>query len=104
MTRDPILFRVDGTHTTGWERLARCLTFGMALQRRRRPTYFLSRLEPNGLAITVKRTGHEWLEADGPVGTDDDLAETIHEMRRLRPAAVVVDAPAATEDCLSALA
>src|SRR5436305_1801923 len=44
MNRDPILFRVDGTPRTGWERLSRCLVFAAALQRRRRPTYFLSQL------------------------------------------------------------
>src|SRR5262249_26344419 len=30
MTRDPILFRVDGTSRTGHERLYRCLTYAAA--------------------------------------------------------------------------
>ena len=55
MNRDPILFRVDGTPRLGWEQLARCLTFAAALQRRRRPTYFLSDLEPASLALSIKR-------------------------------------------------
>jgi spore coat polysaccharide biosynthesis predicted glycosyltransferase SpsG len=103
MNRDPVLFRVDGTTQTGWERLNRCLTYALALQRRRRPTFFLSQLEPASLAINLKRVGNEWLEADGPAGTEDDLSETIQEIRRLRPAAVVVDAPEVTEDYLNEL-
>src|SRR5581483_11142023 len=66
MNRDPVLFRVDGTVRTGWERLARCLTFAAALQRRRRPVYFLSQLEPGALGLNVKRAGNEWLDADSP--------------------------------------
>lgn len=103
MTRDPILFRVDGTTHSGWERLARCLLLAGALQRRRRPTYFLSRLEPAALALGIKRAGNEWLEADADSGTADDLAELIQETRRLRPAAVIVDAAEAGEDYLQAL-
>lgn len=103
MNRDPILFRVDGTSQTGWERLSRCLVFAAALQRRRRPTYFLSQLEPASLGLSIKRAGNDWLDADGPAGTQDDLAETIQEIRRLRPAAVVVDAPEASEEYLKEL-
>jgi spore coat polysaccharide biosynthesis predicted glycosyltransferase SpsG len=103
MNRDPILFRVDGTRTSGWEHLARCLTWAAALQRRRRPTYFLSQLEPASLGLAIKRAGNDWLEADGPAGTEDDLAETIQEVRRLRPAAVIVDAPQAGEAYLAEL-
>ena len=87
MNRDPILFRVDGTTQTGWERLARCMALAAALQRRRRPTYFLSQVEPGSLALSIKRTGNEWLDADSLAGTPDDLTETIQEIRRLSPAA-----------------
>lgn len=103
MNRDPVLFRVDGTTQLGWERLNRCLTYAMALQRRRRPTYFLSRLEPASLALNIKRVGNEWLEADAPVGSEEDLAETIQEIRRIGPAAVVVDDPNASEEYLNEL-
>jgi UDP-2,4-diacetamido-2,4,6-trideoxy-beta-L-altropyranose hydrolase len=103
MNRDPILFRVDGTQRTGVERLFRCLAFAAALQRRRRPTYFLSQLEPAHLAQSIKRAGNEWLEADGPAGTEDDLSETIQEVRRLGPAAVVVDAADVGESYLGEL-
>ncbi len=103
MNRDPILFRVDGTSQTGWERLSRCLVFAAALQRRRRPTYFLSQLEPGFLGLAIKRAGNDWLDADGPPGTPDDLAETIQEIRRIRPAAVVIDAPEASEEYLKEL-
>src|SRR5947209_9171113 len=102
MNRDPILFRVDGTVQMGWERLTRCLTFAAALQRRRRPTYFLSQLEPASLALGIKRAGHEWLEADSRAGTAEDSTEIVQEIRRLRPAAVVVAAPDPTQACPSA--
>jgi spore coat polysaccharide biosynthesis predicted glycosyltransferase SpsG len=104
MNRDPILFRVDGTTRSGWEHLTRCLTFAAALQRRRRPTYFLSQLDPASLALAIKRTGNSWLEADAPAASAEDLGETVQEIRRLRPAAVVVDTPEATEAYLAELA
>jgi len=104
MNRDPILFRVDGTVYQGWERLTRCLTFAAALQRRRRPTYFLSQLEPGSLGLNVKRAGNEWLEADGPAGSQEDLDETIQEVRRYNPAAVVVDAQDISKEYLTELA
>jgi spore coat polysaccharide biosynthesis predicted glycosyltransferase SpsG len=103
MTRDPILFRVDGTTRSGLEHLSRCLTFAAALQRRRRPTYFLSQLEPACLALNIKRAGNNWLDSDGPVGSREDLAETLQEIRRLHPAAVVVDSPEASEPYLAEL-
>jgi len=104
MNRDPILFRVDGTIGQGWERLTRCLTFAAALQRRRRPTYFLSQLEPGCLGLNIKRAGNDWLEADGPAGSPEDLDETIQEVRRLNPAAVVVDSLDISKEYLTELA
>jgi spore coat polysaccharide biosynthesis predicted glycosyltransferase SpsG len=104
MNRDPILFRVDGTVQMGWERLTRCLTFAAALQRRRRPTYFLSQLEPASLGVNIKRVGNDWLEADGPAGSPEDLEETLQEIRRLNPAAVVVDTLDVSKEYLSELA
>lgn len=104
MTRDPILFRVDGTSEAGWERFNRCLAFAAALQRRRRPTYFLSQLEPNGLAIPLKRAGNEWLPATNASGTEGDLEQTVREVRRLAAAAVVVDSPSVGESYLAELA
>ncbi len=101
MNRDPVLIRVDATPTTGYEHLARCMTFAAALQRRRRPTYFLSRLEPNSLALAIKRAGHEWLEADNLAGSVDDSVETVQEIRRLRPAAVIVDGAEISEPYLT---
>src|SRR5262249_57488311 len=73
------------------------------VQRRRRPAYFGAHLEPGALGVGLKRAGNEWLDADSPAGTAEDLAETIQEVRRLQPAAVVVDAPAGQEDYLQAL-
>ncbi|MCI0464076.1 MAG: polysaccharide biosynthesis protein [Gemmataceae bacterium] len=103
MNRDPVLIRVDATPRTGYEHLARCLIFAAALQRRRRPTYFLGQIEPTTLGFVVKRGGNEWLSADAQAGTPDDLAETLQEVRRLRPAAILVDAPQVTEGYLTEL-
>lgn len=104
MTRDPILFRVDGTPEAGWERFNRCLAFAAALQRRRRPTYFFAQLEPNALAMPLKRAGNEWLPATGSAGTEGDLDQTIREVRRLGAAAVIVDSASVGENYLAELA
>lgn len=103
MNRDPILFRVDGTPQTGWEHFARCQALAAAIQRRRRPCHFLSRLEPASLVLPLKRSGNEWLAADHTPGTPEDLDEVVREVRRLRPAAVVVDIPEVSEDYLAEL-
>ena len=104
MTRDPILIRVDGTSRTGHERLARCLILAAALQRRRRTAYFLSQLDPGWMGLNIKRAGNEWLEADNPAGSGDDLAELMQEVRRLEPAAVIIDEENVSEDYLSEIA
>jgi spore coat polysaccharide biosynthesis predicted glycosyltransferase SpsG len=103
MNRDPILIRVDANARTGYEHLARCQTLAAALQRRRRPTYFLSRLEPPSLGVAVKRGGNEWLRAEQTAGSGPDLEPTVQEVRRLRPAAVIVDGPEASEAYLAGL-
>lgn len=101
MNRAPVLIRVDATPETGYEHLARCLTFAAALQRRRRPAYFLAQLEPTSLAFLIKRGGNEWLPADAAAGTHEDLVETIQEIRRVKPSSVLVDAPGVPEGYLS---
>ena len=103
MNRAPVLFRVDADRQTGYESLYRCVTFAAALQRRRRQAYFLSQLEPNSLAMMIKRGGNDWIAASEPAGTPNDLDDTIREIRRLQPVAVVVDTAAANEDYLNAL-
>lgn len=103
MNRDPILFRLDLTTPGGWERLGRCLIYAAALQRRRRPTYFLAQLEPRSLGLAIKRAGSDWLDADAVAGTPEDLSEMIQEIRRLHPAAVIVDAPNASKEYLGEL-
>src|SRR5215471_13339853 len=103
MTRDPLLIRVDATNAKGQERLARCLTLADAVQRRRRPVHFLSQLEPNSLAMPIKRGGNEWVSMSHPAGTPEDAAEVVREIHRLRPAAVVVDDADVTSDYLSEL-
>src|SRR5260370_12400882 len=103
MNRAPVLFRVDAGPRVGWEHLYRCLVFAGALQRRRRPAYFLSQLEPGSLGLNVKRAGNDWLAADAVAGTPEDLEETVQEIRRLRPAAVIVDSPDVSEEYLARL-
>ena len=103
MTRNPILFRVDGTSQTGWEAFWRSLAFSAALQRRRRPISFLSQLEPTELPFAVKRVGNSLIRTEHPLGSDADLFHTIQEIRRLNPAAVIVDHPDVREDYLRAL-
>lgn len=103
MNRAPVIFRVDASPQNGWENLTRCSILANALQRRRRPAYFLSQLEPGFLGLQLKRSGNEWLDADSPIGTPEDLAELTQEIRRLQPAAVIVDSPNATEDYLQAI-
>jgi spore coat polysaccharide biosynthesis predicted glycosyltransferase SpsG len=103
MNRAPVLFRVDGTLDSGYESLYRCATFAAALQRRRRPAFFLSRLEPATLAATVKRGGNDWIPADHPAGSTEDLDQIVREIRRLQPAAVVVDSAIIGEDYLNSL-
>jgi spore coat polysaccharide biosynthesis predicted glycosyltransferase SpsG len=80
------------------------MTYAAALQRRRRPTYFLSQLEPASLGLQIKRVGNEWIEAGAPAGEQEDLSETIQEIRRLRPAAVIVDAPNVSAEYLQEIA
>jgi spore coat polysaccharide biosynthesis predicted glycosyltransferase SpsG len=102
MNREPVIVRVDGTSSCGWEGLARCLSLAYALQRRRRPCYFLGQLEPVlPLVAAVRRAGEEWLEADAPAGQPDDLEELTQEIRRIRPAAVILDSPSIGPDYLA---
>jgi spore coat polysaccharide biosynthesis predicted glycosyltransferase SpsG len=103
MTRAPVLFRVDAAPGVGWEHLWRCLVFAAALQRRRRPAFFLSQLEPAALAVNVKRGGNEWIQACHRAGQREDLDELMREVRRIGPQAVVVDSPEAGEDYLGAV-
>jgi spore coat polysaccharide biosynthesis predicted glycosyltransferase SpsG len=100
MNRDPILFRVDGTPQTGTERLFRCLTYAAALQRRRRPCFFLSQVEPAPLIFALRRGGNDHLPAEHRVGSQEDLDQTVREIHRLGPAAVVVDAAEVGEEYL----
>jgi len=104
MSRSPVLFRVDADPEQGYEQVSRCHVFAAALQRRRRTAYFLSRLDPGSMILPLKRGGNEFMEAESPIGTKEDLEETLREIRRLSPAAVVVDSPNADEDYLSRLA
>jgi len=104
MNRDPVLLRVDANPRTGFERFARCLVLAAALQRRRRPVYFLSNLEPNSLAMTVKRGGNNWTAVDHPVGSANDLRQTADLVRQHHAAAIYVDDPEAGQDYYAELA
>jgi spore coat polysaccharide biosynthesis predicted glycosyltransferase SpsG len=103
MNREPILIRVDATPEQGYEHLVRCQILAAALQRRRRPTYFLSRLEPASLGLNIKRAGNEWLPQEHPAGSPADLEVLLAEVQRLRPAAILLDSPELSEAYLAAL-
>lgn len=101
--RGPILFRCDATPELGYERFYQCMSLAAAMQRRRRGTYFLSYLDPLGLATTIHRANNDWIAAEAPVGGSDDLAATVSEIRRLNASAVVVASLDANADYLAAL-
>ena len=103
MDRSPILFRCDGTRTTGWESLYQCLTYAAALQRRRRAAYFLGNIDPFPLIAQISRGGNEYIPAQHQVGTAEDCDATIREVRRIGAAAVVVASPGVTVDYLREL-
>lgn len=103
MSRSPVLFRVDADTIAGHESMSRCQVFAAALQRRRRQAYFLSRVEPASQILPLKRGGNEYIAAGQPIGTPADLQETLREVRRLSPAAVVVDSPLVTRQYLETL-
>ena len=101
--RGPILFRCDATAAGGYEAFYQCLSLAAAMQRRRRGTYFLSYLDPLGLATVIHRANNDWIAAETPAGGGDDLRATLAEVRRLNAAAVVVPSRAVTADYLAAL-
>ncbi|MFO0876331.1 MAG: polysaccharide biosynthesis protein [Gemmataceae bacterium] len=103
MTRAPVLFRVDAGPRVGWENFWRCMIYAAALQRRRRSAHFLSQLDPPSLAQPIKRGGNDWIEATAPIGSREDREQILREVRRLQPAAVVVDGPGVDETYLDAL-
>ncbi len=104
MTRDPLFLRVDATLEGGYERLARALVLAAAMQRRRRPVHFLSRLEPTTtLLSSIKRGGNHWIPMSHPVGTPEDASEMMQHLRSLHPAAVLVDDAGADRDYLTEL-
>ncbi|MFO0810976.1 MAG: polysaccharide biosynthesis protein [Gemmataceae bacterium] len=103
MSRAPILFRCDATPEAGYEGYYQCLVMASAMQRRRRGTYFFSRLDPLSLAVPIHRGGHEWVNADDPIGSPEDLDATLREVRRLGAAAVVVADPNVSEEYIREL-
>jgi spore coat polysaccharide biosynthesis predicted glycosyltransferase SpsG len=104
MSREAVVLRVDAGYSFGWDAWNRCQVLAYGLQRRRRPCYFLSHLEPNGLALSLKRSGHDWLAAEHPAGSPGDLEQLLRELRRLQAVAVIVDAAAIGPDYLAELA
>jgi spore coat polysaccharide biosynthesis predicted glycosyltransferase SpsG len=101
--RGPILFRCDGTAERGWEPLYQCLSLAAALQRRRRGTHFLSYLDPLSIAQTIHRQNNEWVPAEQPLGSDNDLAATLREIRKRQPSAVVLCGTGYDEEYLNAV-
>jgi spore coat polysaccharide biosynthesis predicted glycosyltransferase SpsG len=103
MTRSPILFRCDATASQGYESFYQCLTYAAAMQRRRRGSYFLSRLQPNTLVSAVQKGGNEWRPADHPVGCAEDLAQTLAGVGELQVGAVVIGDPSVSSEYLEAV-
>lgn len=103
MSREAVLLRVDACPNSGWDAWNRCQVLAYGLQRRRRPCYFLAHLEPNGLALTLKRSGHDWIAAEDQAGSNADLEQMLREIRRLQAAAVIVDSPAIGPDYIAEL-
>jgi spore coat polysaccharide biosynthesis predicted glycosyltransferase SpsG len=104
MSRAPVLFRVNATAQLGHESFYRCLTYAAALQRRRRSATFVSCLEPvTYLASSVRRGGNEVVFSDHPAGSPEDLEQTLREVYRVRPEAIIVDLPEAGEAYLREL-
>lgn len=101
--RAPILFRCDGSVSTGYEAFYQCLTLASAMQRRRRGTHFYSFLDPLTLAQQIHRSGNEWQGAPQTLGSDGDLAATIREVYRLGAGAIVVAGTDVPEAYLAAL-
>lgn len=104
MSREAVVLRVDAGPTFGFEAWNRCQVLAYGLQRRRRPCYFLAHLQPNGLALSLKRSGHDWLAAEHPTGSPQDLEQLLREIRRLQAVAVILDSPAVGPDYLAELA
>lgn len=104
MSKQPILIRCDATTTQGFESFYRCLTYANSLQRRRRGIYFLSRLEPATLLASIQKAGHDWCPAEYPLGSEDDLRETIARVRQYQAAALIVSDPHLSADYLETLA
>jgi spore coat polysaccharide biosynthesis predicted glycosyltransferase SpsG len=103
MDRSPVLFRCDGTYSTGWEYLYQCLTFAAALQRRRRTAYFLGTYEPFPLLSQVARGGNEYIASQHPLGSPEDCDATIREIRRTGATAAIVAANGVSAEYLREL-
>ena len=103
MDRSPVLFRCDGTRTTGWESLYQCLTYASALQRRRRTAHILGTFEPLPLVSQLARGGNEYKPSQHEIGSPEDCNATIREVRRIGAAAVIVAAPGISTEYLREL-
>jgi len=104
MSKFPILIRCDATASQGYESFYQCLTYANALQRRRRGIHFLSRLEPNTILSAIQKGGHDWRPAEYPLGSPEDLKETLGVVRQYQAAAVIVSDPGVGFEYLDTLA
>ena len=95
MDRSPILFRCDANPQRGWEAFYQCLTYAAALQRRRRPAYFLGQVTPFPLLSQIVRGGNDYIPATHDVGTVEagpvlydlgDAADVLRWYREFMPA------------------
>jgi spore coat polysaccharide biosynthesis predicted glycosyltransferase SpsG len=104
MNRAPILFRCDALSSQGYESFYQCLAYAAALQRRRRGTHFLSQMQPSTLASAIQRGGNEWRIAQFPLGSEEDIQETVAALRQMQAAAIIVGDPNVRGEYLERLA
>jgi spore coat polysaccharide biosynthesis predicted glycosyltransferase SpsG len=100
MSKFPIPVRCDATASQGYEAFYQCVTYANALQRRRRGIHFLVRPEPATVVSAIQKGGHEWRLAEHPIGTEEDLRETVGIIRQFQAAAVIVADPGLSSDYL----
>jgi spore coat polysaccharide biosynthesis predicted glycosyltransferase SpsG len=103
MDRSPILIRCDASHDRSWEPIHRVMSYAAALQRRRRVAYIMGSIDYFPLVAQISRGGNEYLTAGHPVGSPDDLDETVRQVRRVGASGVMVHADDVGEEYLREL-
>jgi UDP-2,4-diacetamido-2,4,6-trideoxy-beta-L-altropyranose hydrolase len=104
MSKFPIIVRCDASSSLGYESYYQCVTYANALQRRRRGIHFVIRPEPATIISAVQKGGHDWRLADHPIGSAEDLQETVGIIRQYQASAIVLADPSLNADYLAGIA